>query len=141
VSSSRQLSNYRARIHHLHMSYFIIFIAYPRWIISFLIWFILNFIFFSISSFSISFFLYFFLIFFFSKGLSWYEKYRKSWLLSFSNRRSNEWKNSQILGVSTRRDNYRKLSSSIIQEKMHRKVFFKGTNKIYIYALTRKITA
>jgi O-antigen ligase len=57
VSSSRQLSNYRARIHRLHMSYFIIFIAFFFYII-----------FFSISSFSILFFLsHLFLIFFFSQ--------------------------------------------------------------------------
>jgi hypothetical protein len=93
-------------VHHLF--------AYPRWIISFLISFILNFIFFNLLSFFLS---HLFLIFFFSNDLSWDKKYRKSQLLSFSNRRSNERKFYQILGGSTRRDNYRKLSSSIIQEK------------------------
>jgi copper homeostasis protein CutC len=36
---------------------------------------------------------------------------------------------SQILGGSTRRDNYRKLSSSIIQEKIHHKTSSKVQTK------------
>jgi hypothetical protein len=98
------------------MSYFLIFIAYPTWIISFLIWFILIFFFLS-HLFLYSFFYLIFFYIFFSKGLSWDGRYRKSRLLFFSNRRNNERKISQILGGSTRRDNYRKLFSSIIQKK------------------------
>jgi hypothetical protein len=84
--------------------------------------FFFNLIHFNIYLFSISFFyIRFFYLIFFYIFFSNVRKYRKSRRLSFSNRRSNERKFSQILGGSTRRDNYCKLSPSIIQEKIHHK--------------------
>jgi hypothetical protein len=57
-----------------------------------------------------------FFIYFPLQGLSWDEKYKKSWPFSYYNRTNNKREIPQILGWNTDGDHYRNLPPSIVQE-------------------------